>query len=108
MAHVAIRSFSPAISNDNTDSIDDRQEEEASKQNKHCYQVLFRRLGPAKKNNGTAHEKQVDHREPAPQAFPRLPHHHNLQKSKLQIACHLERRSKQRGSQGANRYRGLF
>jgi hypothetical protein len=37
MVHTAIRNLSQAICNDNTDSIDDRQEEEASNQNEHCY-----------------------------------------------------------------------
>jgi hypothetical protein len=88
--HAAIRGLSQAIRNDNTDSIDDRQEEEASDQNEHCDQVLFQRVGPAKKNNWTAHEKQVDHRETAPKAIPRLPHQYNLQGTNCRLPANCE------------------
>jgi len=86
----AIRDFSQALSNGNADSVDNRKEEEASGKDEHCYQVLFNRLGPPEKNNWTTHEKQIDHREHAPKAVPRLPHSiYKLQESELQMACHL-------------------
>jgi hypothetical protein len=89
MMLTAMRDFGQTICNDNTDSIDDCQKEEASNQNEHCYQVLFRRLGPPKKNNWAAHKKQVDHREHAQKAIPHSPLHRNLQDSNVQIVCHL-------------------
>jgi hypothetical protein len=108
MVHTALGDFSHAIRNDNTDSIDDCQQEEASNQNEHCYQVLFGRLCPAKKDNWTAREQKVDRCESAPKAIPGLLHDCSLRRKQNADCLPFERCSKQRGSHGANRYRGSF